>query len=129
MIIDPVSRVLGHMTHEKIDTFPACPGTVQLGFNGMAAFIRGVVHFKSLHNICPKHSILSLGTDPSIVADQSGATFSKTGFNQCPDFGMDRNHPIFPGFGFGSAFHRPGLKVYIFQFQVQKFADPPTGIK
>ena len=42
---------------------------------------------------------------------------------------MDRNHPILPRLGFGSALHRPGLKVYIFRLQVQKFADPPPGIK
>ena len=107
------------MAHEKVNTFPVCPGAVQLGFKGVAAFMRGVVHFKSLHNVRPKYPVLGLGTGPSVVADQPGATFSKTGFNQCPDFGMDRNHTIFPGFGFGSAFHRPGLKVYIFRFQVQ----------
>lgn len=118
MIIDPVSRVLGHMTHEKINTLPICPGAVQLGFKGVAAFMRGVVHSKGLHNIRPKNTVLGLRTSPSVIADQAGATFSKTGFNQCPDLGVDRNHPILTGLGFCAAFHSPGLKVYIFRLQV-----------
>ena len=117
------------MTHEKINTLPVCPGAVQLGFKGVAAFMRGVFHFKSLHNVRPKNPVLGLVANPPIVADQPGATFGKTGFNQGPDFGMDGNHPIFPRLGFGSALHRPGLKVYIFRLQIQKFADPPPGIK
>ena len=54
MIIDTVSRVFGHMTHQKINTLPVCPGAVQLTFKGVAAFMRGVVHPKGLHNIRPK---------------------------------------------------------------------------
>lgn len=128
MIIDPVSRVFGHMTHEKINTLPVCPGAVQLTFKGVAAFMRGVVHPKGLHNIRPKNTVLGLRTSPSVIADQAGATFSKTGFNQWPDLGMNRNQPIFTGLGFGSALHRPGLKVNIFRLQIQKFTDPPPGI-
>lgn len=118
MIIDPVSRVLGHMTHKKINTLPVCPGAVQLGFKGMAAFMRGMVHFQSLHNIRPKNPVLGYRTGFPIVADQPGAAFRKTGFNQWPDLGVDRNHPILTGLGFCAAFHSPGLKVYIFRLQV-----------
>ena len=57
------------MAHEKINTLPVCPGAVQLGFKGVAAFVRGVVHLQSLHNVRPKYPVLGLGTDPSIVAN------------------------------------------------------------
>ena len=69
MIIDPVSCVFGHMTHEKVNALPVCPGAVQLSFKGVAAFVRGVVHLQSLHNVRPKYPVLSLGTGPSIVVN------------------------------------------------------------
>ena len=128
MIIDPVSSVLGHMAHKKINTFPVGPGAVQLRFKGVAAFVRGVVHFQSLHNVRPKNPVLGLITGPSVIADQPWATFSKTGFNEWPDFGMNGNNPIFTSLCFGAAFHRPGMKINIFRFQVQQFTDPPPGI-
>ena len=128
MIIDPVSSVLGHMAHKKINTFPVGPGTVQLRFKGVAAFVRGVVHFQSLHNVRPKNPVLGLITGPSIIADQPGATFGKPPFNQWPDLWMDGNNAVLTGFRFGAALHCAFLQVYIFRFQVQKFRDTPPGI-
>ena len=82
MIIDPVSRVLGHMTHEQINTFPVGPGAIQFGLKGVAAFVRGMVHLQGFHNIRPKYPVLGLIANLPVVADQPGATFGKPPFIQ-----------------------------------------------
>ena len=128
MIIDPVSRVLGHMAHEQINTFPVGPGAVQLGFKGVATFMRGVVHLQGGHDLCPKSPVLGLIEWLPVVADQPGATFSKPPFNQGPDLRVDGNNAVLTGFRFGAALHRAFLQVYIFWFQIQKFRDTPPGI-
>ena len=128
MIIDPVSCVFGHMTHEQINTFPVGPGAIQFGFKGVAAFVRGMVQFQSLHNIRPKYPVLGLIANLPVVADQPGATFDKPPFNQWPDLWMNGNNAVLTGLRFGAAFHRAFLQVYIFRFQVQKFRDTPPGI-
>lgn len=128
MIIDPVSRVLGHMAHEQINTFPVGPGAIQFGFKGVAAFVRGMVQLQGLHNIRPKYPVLGLIANLPVVADQPGATFGKPPFNQWPDLWMDGNNAVLTGFRFGAALHRAFLQVYIFRFQVQKFRDTPPGI-
>lgn len=62
MIIDPVSCVFGHMAHEKITAFLVGPGPVKAGSECMAAFMRGVVHSPSLHEVSPEQAVLTLGT-------------------------------------------------------------------
>ena len=116
------------MAHEQINTFPVCPGAIQFGFKGVAAFVRGMVQFQGLHNIRPKYPVLGLIANLPVVADQPGATFGKPPFNQGPDLWMDGNNAVFTGLRFGAAFHRAFLQVYIFRFQVQKFRDTPPGI-
>ena len=73
MIIDPVSRVFGHMTHEKINALPVCPGAVQLGFKGVAAFMRGVVH-ASFHAVEPGYLCLFLKNASIILLDEATAS-------------------------------------------------------
>ena len=128
MIIDPVSCVFGHMTHEQINTFPVGPGAIQFGFKGVAAFVRGMVQLQGFHNIRPKYPVLGLVANFPVVAAQPGATFSKPPFNQGPDLRVNGNNAVLTGLRFDAAFHRTFLQVYIFRFQVQKFRDTPPGI-
>ena len=106
MIIDPVSRVFGHMAHEKITAFLVGPGPVKAGSECMAAFVGRMIHSPSLHEVSPEQAVLTLGTLFPVVAEKITSRLIHAPFNQRPDLGMDGNHPIFTGFGFGSALHR-----------------------
>ena len=98
------------MAHEQINTFPVGPGAIQFGFKGVAAFVRGMVQFQSLHNIRPKYPVLGLIANLPVVADQPGATFSKPPFNQGPDLWMDGNNAVLTGFRLVPPFIVPSFK-------------------